>query len=78
MAKGLPKQTPHSQEQVLRRLLGVPNNTCEKMLYAEFARQALPLRHFWWQQGCEYNERLMKMDDSRLCKLAFLVQCRDR
>ena len=58
----------------LRGLLGVPKSTCLKMLYAEFGR--LPLQHFWWQQCTNYIQRLHDMDDSRLCKLAFLAECR--
>ena len=58
----------------LRRLLGVPANTCDKFLYAEFGR--VPLQQFWWKQCCLYSSRLLKLDDKRPCKQAFLLQSR--
>ena len=73
-AKAL-QQLEQVHKQFLRRLLGVPNSTCLKMLYAEFGR--LPLEQFWWQQCMKYIERLHSMEDSRLCKLAFMAECRN-
>ena len=62
------------QKQFLRKLLGVPKQTCLKMLYAEFGR--LPLQHFWWHQCAKYLQRLQAMESSRLCKQAFMAECR--
>ena len=59
----------------LRGLLGVSKSTCLKMIYAEFGR--LPLQHFWWQQCMKYIQRLQDMDGSRLCKLAYVAECRN-
>ena len=55
----------------LKQLLGVPVTTSTRLVYAEFGR--LPIRHFWLQQGLKYMNRLLKMDDTRLCKIAFLA-----
>ena len=59
----------------LKRLLGVPSNTCTNMLYAEFGR--LPITHFCLQQSLRYLERLIHLDDSRLCKKAFFADAQD-
>ena len=58
----------------LKTLLGVPVGTPNKFVYAEFARA--PLKQSCWQQCMRYLERLHVMDDSRLCKTAFLAACR--
>ena len=58
----------------LRRLLGVPVSTTKKLIYAEFGR--LPLKHFWWKQTARYTQRMHELDDGRLCKTAFVAECR--
>ena len=58
----------------LRRLLGVPISTTKKMIHAEFGR--LPLKHFWWSQSVRYIQRMHELDDNRLCKVAFVAECR--
>ena len=58
----------------LRRLLGVPVSTTKKLIYAEFGR--LPLKHFWWAQSARYAQRMHELDESRLCKVAFVAECR--
>ena len=55
--------------QFLRQLLGVPISTSTKFILAEFGR--LPLKHSWLQNSLKYLSRLQKMDEGRLCKLAF-------
>ncbi len=55
----------------LKMLLGVPPNTSDRLVYAEFGR--LPLRHTWAQQSLKYLDRVMRMDEGRLCKAAFLA-----
>ena len=60
----------------LKTLLGVPVSTPSKLVYAEFARA--PLKHYCWQQCMRYLERLHAMDNSRLCKTAFLAACREQ
>ena len=55
--------------QFLRQLLGVPTNTATKLIYAECGK--LPLKHSWLQQSLKYLARMQRLDDSRLCKIAF-------
>ena len=50
----------------LKRLLGVPVNTPNKMVYAECGR--IPLKHFWWKQSMNYMHRMHALEPSRLCK----------
>ena len=57
--------------QFLRQLLGVPVSTSSKFILAEFGR--LPLQHSWLQQSLKYLSRFQQMDESRLCKVAFLT-----
>ena len=58
----------------LRSMLGLPSNVTSKLVYAEFARA--PLKDHCWKQCMKYLERLHSMEDSRLCKLAYLTACR--
>ena len=39
-------------------------------MYAEIGR--LPVQHFWLQQSLKYLGRFVQMDNTRLCKAAFL------
>ena len=59
------------QTQFLRQLLGVPVSTSTKFILAEFGK--LPLKHSWLQQSLKYLSRLQKLDETRLCKVAFLA-----
>ena len=59
----------------LKSLLGVPVCTASKLVYAEFARA--PLKHYCWKQCLRYKERMHAMDTNRLCKVAFLMACRN-
>lgn len=68
------KQLEQVHRMFLRGLLGLPENTVSKMIYAEFGRT--PLKHFWWKQCMNYLKRLHAMDNSRLCKVAFMAACR--
>ena len=60
----------------LKSLLGVPQTTTSKFVYAELARA--PLKHFCWQQCIKYLHRLHLMDDNRLLKKAFVAACSHR
>ena len=70
-AKGLLYDMEKIELRFLKMLLGVPQNTSSKLVYAEFGR--LPLPHFWLQQSLKYLGRMLSLDDDRLCKVAFLA-----
>ena len=59
----------------LKKLLGVPDQTTTKMVYAECGR--MPLKHFWWKQCMKYLHRMHELEDTRLCKVAFLADYRN-
>ena len=67
------KQLEQVHKTFLRSLLGLPENTTAKFVYAEFGRT--PLKHFWWKQCMKYLQRLHSMEDTRLCKLALVAAC---
>ena len=54
----------------LKMLLGVPENTSSKLVYAEFGR--LPLQYSWLQQCLKYLGRMDSLGNDRLCKAAFV------
>ena len=49
----------------LKKLLGVPDQTTTKMVYAECER--MPLKLFWWKQCMKYLKRMNELEDCRLC-----------
>lgn len=70
-SKAVLNQLERVELQFLKSLLGVPQTTSSKLVYAEFGR--LPVQHIWLRQSLKYLDRLMQLDDGRLCKSAFLV-----
>ena len=56
--------------QFLKQLLRVRNSTTNEMVLAEFGRY--PLQTHFWQQVLRFQNRAVKMENSRLVKLALV------
>ena len=55
--------------QFLKQLLHVRKSTASEIVLAEFGRY--PLQIHFWQQVLRYHNRVLKLDNSRLVKIAF-------